>query len=79
MKDLNMKSFYRHRVPVNKKKADLMINKKNIKGNKKLPSRSLFIYPSEAFEVEKAPIINYHFMINSHKTTVCLIISQSKY
>ncbi len=74
-----MKSFYRHRVPVNKKKADLMINKKNIKGNKKLPSRSLFIYPSEAFEVEKALIINYDFMINSDKTTVCLIISQSKY
>jgi hypothetical protein len=66
-------------VPVNKKKADLMINKKNIKGNKKLPSRSLFIYPSEAFEVEKALIINYDFMINSDKTTVCLIISQSKY
>jgi hypothetical protein len=79
MKDLNMKSFYRLKVPVNKKNAVLTIYKKNIKGNKKLPSMSLFIYPSEAFGVEKALIINYDSMINSDITTVCLIISQSKY
>ncbi len=28
MKDLNMKSFYRHEAPVNRKKADLTVNKK---------------------------------------------------
>jgi hypothetical protein len=28
MKDLNMKSFYRHEVPVNRKKTDLTVNKK---------------------------------------------------
>ncbi len=27
MKDLNMKSFYRHEVPVNRKKTDLTVNK----------------------------------------------------
>jgi hypothetical protein len=27
IKDLNMKSFYRHEVPVNKNKSDLLINK----------------------------------------------------
>ncbi len=29
MKDLNMKSFYRHEVPVNRKKIDLTVNKKS--------------------------------------------------
>jgi hypothetical protein len=28
MKDLNMKSFYRHEVPVNRKKTDLTVTKK---------------------------------------------------
>ncbi len=28
MKDLNMKSFYRHEAPVNRKKTDLSVNKK---------------------------------------------------
>src|SRR5882724_7680406 len=28
MKDLSMKSFYRHKVPVNRKKTDLTVNKK---------------------------------------------------
>ncbi len=32
MKDLNMKSFYRHEVPVNRKKIDLIVNKKINKG-----------------------------------------------
>ncbi len=31
-----MNSLYRRKVSVNKKEADLTINKKNIKGNKKL-------------------------------------------
>jgi hypothetical protein len=79
MKDLNMNSFYRHKVSVNKNKADLTINKKNIKVNKKLYSRSWFLYPSEVTEVEKTPIINHDFMINSEKTTVYLVISQRKY
>ncbi len=87
MKDLNMKSFYRHEAPVNRKKADLTVNKKinlvNTKGfgikeldsltlnksTKKLSSKSGFVYPSEVSEVEKAPIIDYDFMINSDKTT----------
>ncbi len=39
MKDLNMKSFYRHEVPVNRKKTDITVNKKINKGTKKLPLR----------------------------------------
>jgi hypothetical protein len=31
MKDLNMKSFYRYEVPVNRKKTDLTVNKKILK------------------------------------------------
>ncbi len=31
MKDLNMK-FYRHEAPVNRKKTDITVNKKNNKG-----------------------------------------------
>jgi hypothetical protein len=77
MKDLNMKSFYRHEIPVNRKKTDLTINKKIDKGTKKLSlsgrallsSKCGFVYPNEVSEVEKAPIINYDFMINSDKTT----------
>ncbi len=77
MKDLNMKSFYRHEVPVNKKKTDLAVNKKINKGAKKLypsaraslSSKGGFVYPNEVSEVEKAPIINYDSMINSDKTT----------
>jgi hypothetical protein len=70
MKDLNIKIFYRYKVPVNKKKPDLTINQKNIKGNKKLSSRSWFTYPSEASEVEKVPFINYDLMIKSDKITI---------
>ena len=29
MKDLNIKSFYRYEVPINRKKTDLTVNKKN--------------------------------------------------
>jgi hypothetical protein len=36
MKDLNIKSFYRHEVPVNRKKTDITLNKKINKGAKKL-------------------------------------------
>jgi hypothetical protein len=36
MKDINMKSFYRHEVPVNRYKTDITINKKTKKGTKKL-------------------------------------------
>jgi hypothetical protein len=36
MKDLSMKSFYSHQVPVNRKTTDLTVNKKNNKGTKKL-------------------------------------------
>jgi hypothetical protein len=36
MKDLNIKSFYRHEVPVNRKKTDITVNKKINKGTKKL-------------------------------------------
>ncbi len=39
MKDLNMKSFYRHEVPVNRKKTDITVNKKINKGTKKLSLR----------------------------------------
>ncbi len=31
MKDLNMKSFYRHEVPVNRKKTDITVNKKKLR------------------------------------------------
>jgi hypothetical protein len=55
-------------VPVNRKKKDLTVNKK-IKGTKKLSSRVGFVSPNDISEVEKAPIINYDFMINSDKTT----------
>ncbi len=40
MKDLNMKSFYRHEVLVNRKKTDITVNKKINKGTKKLSLRS---------------------------------------
>jgi hypothetical protein len=36
MKDLNMKSFYRDEVAVNKKKIGVTVNKKINKGTKKL-------------------------------------------
>ncbi len=62
-------SFYRHEVPVNRKKTDLTINRKINKGTKKLFSRGEFVSPDDISEVEKAPIINYDFMINSDKTT----------
>jgi hypothetical protein len=39
MKDLNMKSFYRHEVPVNRKKIDLKVNKMINNGTKKLSLR----------------------------------------
>ncbi len=39
MKDLNMKSFYRHEAPVNRKKISLKVNKMINKSTKKLSSR----------------------------------------
>jgi hypothetical protein len=39
MKDLNMKSFYHHEVPVNRKNTDITVNKKINKGTKKLSLR----------------------------------------
>ncbi len=39
MKNLNMKSFYRHEVPVNRKKIDITVNKKINTGTKKLSLR----------------------------------------
>ena len=38
MKDLNMKNFYYHEVPVNRKKTDLS-EKQNIKGVNKISSK----------------------------------------
>ena len=38
-KDLSMKSFYRHEVPVNRKKTNITVNKKINKGTKKLSLR----------------------------------------
>jgi hypothetical protein len=69
MKDLNMKSFYRHEVPINRKKPDLTVNKKINKGTKKLSSKGGFLCSNEISEMEKASIINYDFMIKSDKTT----------
>jgi len=51
MKDLNMKSFYRHEVPVNRKKTDLTVNKKINKGIKKLSSRGGFVSPNDISEL----------------------------
>jgi hypothetical protein len=39
MKYLNMKSFYRHEVHVNRKKKDITVNKKTNKGTKELSLR----------------------------------------
>ncbi len=39
MKDLNMKSFCRHEVPVNRKETDITVNKKINKGTKNLSLR----------------------------------------
>jgi hypothetical protein len=39
MKDLNTKRFYPHKVPVNRKKTDLTVNKNIKKGTKKLSSK----------------------------------------
>ncbi len=68
MKDLNMKSFFRHEVPVNRKKTGLIVNKKINKGSKKLSSKGGFVSPNDISEAEKTPIINYDFMLNSDKT-----------
>ncbi len=67
MKDLNMKSFYRHEVPVNRK-TDLTITKKINKGTEKLSLRGWmiantnqlrgFVSPNEISEMEKTSIIN---------------------
>jgi hypothetical protein len=64
MEDLNMKSFYRHEVPVNRKKTDITFNKKTNERTKKLSSRGGaiantnevcgFVSPNEISEVEKA-------------------------
>ncbi len=69
MEDLNMKSFYRHEVPVNRKKTDITVNKKINKGTKKLSSKGGFVSPNDISEVEKASIVNYDFIINSDKTS----------
>ncbi len=69
MKDLNMKSFYRHEVSVNKKKIDITVNKKINKGTKKLSLRCGtiantnkvhgFVSPNDICGMEMTPIINY--------------------
>jgi hypothetical protein len=74
MKDLNMKSFYRHEVPVNRKKIDLTINKKINKGTKKLSLRCGtiantnkvhgFLSPNDIYGMEMTPIINYDNMLS---------------
>ena len=66
-------------VPVNRKKTDITVTKKIKKGTKKLSSKGGaiantnevrgFVSPNDISEVEKAPIINYDFMINNDKTT----------
>ena len=78
MNGLNMKSFYSHEVPVNRKKTDITVSKKVKKGTKKLSLRGGaiantnevrgFVSLNDISEVEKAPIVNYDFMINSDKT-----------
>ncbi len=64
IKDLNMKSFYRHEVPVNKNKSDLLINKQNKKGNKKLSSKRGFVYLKDETGAGKATITNYDILIS---------------
>src|SRR5882724_9246463 len=69
MKDLNMKSFYGHEVPVNRKKTDITVNKKVkkiLKCTKKLSSSGGLIEntnevrgfapPTDISEVTKTPI-----------------------
>ncbi len=74
MKDLNMKSFYRHEVPVNRKKIDLIVNKKINKGTQKLSLRCGtiantnevhgFVSPNDIYGMEMTPIINYDNMLS---------------
>ncbi len=72
MKNLNMKSFYRHEAPVNKMKSDLPVNKKNKKGHistKKISPKGRFVYQKgiEAdYRSDKAPIINYDDMLSNY-------------
>ncbi len=47
VKDLNMNTFYRYEVPVNRKKSDLPVNKNNKKGlisTNNLSSKGGFAY-----------------------------------
>jgi hypothetical protein len=74
MKDLNMKSFYHHEVPVNRKKTDLIDNKKINKGTKKLSLKGGaiantnemrgFVSPNDIYGMEMTPIINYNNMLS---------------
>ena len=76
MKDLNMKSFYRHEVPVNRKKTDIIVNKKINKDTKKLSLRyrtitntntnkvRQFVSPNDIYGMEMTPIINYDNMLS---------------
>jgi hypothetical protein len=69
MKDLNMKSCYRHEVPVNKKKTDLIVNKSINKGTKEANFQSVDLYTQTKYlKWQLHQIINYDFMINSDKT-----------
>ncbi len=73
MKDLNMKSFYRHEVPVNRKKTDTKIDKKNNKSTKKLSLRGGaivnikevrgFISPNDISEVEDLVYIVLNYIL----------------
>ncbi len=63
MKDLNMKSFYRHEVLVNRTKTDLTVNKKFNKDIKKLSSKGGSVSPNDISKVEKAPIMFYGFYV----------------
>ena len=75
MKDLNMKSFYRRGVPVNRKKTDITVNKKINKGTKKLSLRCgtiantnkvhEFVSPNDIYGMELTPIINNDSMLSN--------------
>ncbi len=71
MKDLNMKSFYRHEVPVNRKKTDITVNKQNIKGINKASLRvdlqDVYHKDAEAnHQSVKAPITHYDDMLSDN-------------
>lgn len=77
MKDLNMKSFYRHEVPVNKRNTDSTVNRNNKKDSKKLQAK----YPKRVGStLESAkpkqltrggvPIIDYNYISEVDKTPI---------